>query len=170
MWRSRVAWPYSASGDVRSRAATFAIVVLTLALGGAVLWRIAAPAWSGMRAREPALRLDSAGLALGQGVTLALLGGFRALVADMTWIRMYVGWEKRDLVGTDTLVRLVTALDPRPVYFWLNGARIIAYDAPVWRIEAAGGYDAVAPARQREIEHEQARLALQHIEIGRAHV
>ena len=137
------------------------VILLGLAGGGALLGWIASPVWATMRAREPALRLDSPGLAAGQGATLALLGGFRALVADATWIRMYVGWEQRDLVGTDTLLRLVTAIDPRPIYFWLNGARIIAYDLPNWRIESGGGYDAVPPARQREIDHEQARLALE---------
>ena len=68
---------------------------------------------------------------------LALLGGFRALVADGTWIRMYDVWEERDLPVVDTLIRLVTAIDPRPLYFWLNGARIMAYDMPDWRVAAA---------------------------------
>ncbi|NBW87504.1 MAG: hypothetical protein EBR23_11955, partial [Planctomycetia bacterium] len=60
------------------------------------------------RARQPALRLDAAGA--GQGATLAILGGFRALVADLAWIRMYAVWERRDLPGTETLLRLVTTI------------------------------------------------------------
>lgn len=141
------------------------MVVLGVALAGsgAALDRAVAPVWREVRARQPALQLASAAAA-GQGLTLALLGGFRALVADGTWIRLYALWEKRDLPGTETLARLVTAIDPRPVYFWLNGARIIAYDFPAWRIEAAGGYDAVPADVQRRIGNEQARAALRVLE------
>ena len=69
-----------------------------------------------------------------------------------------------DLPATQTLLDLVTSLDPRPLYFWLNGARILAYDMPVWRIEGEGGYDAVPPARQEAILRAQAQLALRRIE------
>src|SRR5688500_3946230 len=122
-----------------SRLYTWVVIAVVLAPVGAVLNRFAAPAWTTARAREPALRLDSSMAAAGQGVTLALLGGFRALVADALWIRMYVLWERRDLPGTQTLIQLVTAIDPRPVYFWKNGARIVANDLAAWRIDAAGG-------------------------------
>lgn len=144
-------------------------MVAGLALAGTVLGRIADPAWNAFRARQPALRLESAGRAAGHGVTLALLGGFRALVADGIWIRMYALWERRDIAGTDTLVRLASAVDPRPVYFWLNGARIIAYDLPVWRIEASGGFEAVPESAQTRINHEQARQALAHLDAAGAH-
>jgi len=76
---------------------------------------------------------------------------------------MYAQWEKRDLPGTETLLHSVNAIDPRPVYFWLNGARILAYDFPAWRIAAAGGYDAVAPGVQARIIHEQALAGLRQI-------
>jgi hypothetical protein len=142
------------------------VIVAALAVSGAVLERIAAPVWTTVRERQPALRLDSSTAAAGQGVTLALLGGFRALVADGAWIRMYVLWERRDLPGTETLIRFVTAIDPRPVAFWLNGARILAYDLTAWRIEAAGGYDAVAASEQARINREQAALALKHLEAA----
>ena len=135
------------------------VAVGALAGSGAALDQVVAPVWAEIRARQPALRLDSAAAA-GQGLSLALLGGFRALVADAAWIQMYALWEKRDLPGTETLARVVTTIDPRPVYFWLNGARIVAYDFPAWRIEAAGGYDAVPAEAQRAVRHEQARAAL----------
>lgn len=129
---------------------------------------VEAPLWAALRAEQPALRLDSAGAVAGQGVTLGVLGGFRAIVADFTWLRVFVIWEKRDLPATETLLRLVTAIDPRPVYFWLNGARIVAYDMTSWRIAAAGGYDAVPPARQERIGVEQAQLALRRLDEAMA--
>lgn len=131
-----------------------------LIAAGAALDRIVAPVWTAARARQPALRLDSSMAAAGQGVTLALLGGFRALVADAVWIRMYVLWERHDLPGTQSLIQLVTAIDPRPLYFWLNSARILAHDFSAWRIQAAGGYDAAGPAVEARVSQEQGTLAL----------
>lgn len=156
-------------GVLRNRAAMLALIVASLALAGAILRPVADPVWSSFRARQPALQLESAGAAAGQGVTLALLGGFRALVADAIWIRMYTLWERRDIAGTDALLRVVTAIDPRPVYFWVNGARIIANDLPVWRIEAGGGYDAVPESIQIRINHEQGRLALARLAEAMKH-
>lgn len=148
---------------MRSRRHTLLIVLAALVLAGVPLQRLAAPVWAETRARQPALRLDSTMAAAGQGITLALLGGFRSLVADAVWLRMYAGWEKRDLPGTETLIRLVTALDPRPVYFWLNGARIVAYDLTSWRIVLGGGYDVLPQRAQDQIVREQAMLALRHL-------
>ena len=153
---------------MKSRWLTLVGIVAALAVAGAALDRVVAPVWAEVRRRQPAMRLDSASAAAGQGVSLALLGGFRALVADGAWIQMYALWEQRDLPGTETLARLVTTIDPRPVYFWLNAARVVAYDFPAWRIEAAGGYEAVPAEVQRRISHEQARVALRQIAAGMA--
>lgn len=125
-----------------------------------------APVWHEFRARQPALQAETAAAA-GQGVTLALLGGFRALVADAAWLRMYVLWEQRDAPGVATLIRLVATVDPRPVYFWLNGARILAHDLPSWRLAATGGSDGAPAAWRERVEREQAELALRHLAAAR---
>lgn len=142
------------------------VICLVLGLAGAGLGRVVDPAWKTAQAKQPALRLDSTLAAAGQGVTLALLGGFRTLVADIIWLRMYALWEQRDLAATETLIRLVTSIDPRPVYFWLNGARIVGYDLAAWRIEAGGGYERVSEAVQERISREQAAQALRRIETA----
>ncbi|MEO5958696.1 MAG: hypothetical protein ABIZ49_07620 [Opitutaceae bacterium] len=152
---------------MKSRLRMLAMVVGGLALAGLVAEPLAAPVWAAMRAKEPALKLDTTTAAAAQGATLALLGGFRALVADAGWLQVYASWEKRDLAATEASIRLVTAVDPRPVYFWLNGARMIAYDFPVWRIEAAGGYEAVTEERQWQISREQGARALAQLEQAR---
>ena len=139
-----------------------------LALTGGLLRWIEAPLWAEIRSEQPALRLDSTGVAAGQGVTLGVLGGFRAITADFMWLRAHVIWESRDLPTTATLLRLTTALDPRPLYFWLNGARIVAYDMTAWRIAAAGGYDAVPKPEQERIGVEQANLALRRLDEAMA--
>lgn len=153
---------------MKSRLGTLAVIGLVLLAGGAALGRLAVPVWTEAQAKQPALRLDSTMAAAGQGVTLALLGGFRALVADAVWLRMYALWEKQDLPATETLVRMTTGIDPRPVYFWLNGARIVAYDLAAWRILAAGGYDRVPERVQLGIAREQAAQGLRLLEAARA--
>jgi len=153
---------------VRSRLLVFAVIVGGLALTGGALHRIEAPLWAAMRAEQPALRLGSLHAAAGQGATLGVLGGFRAIAADFAWLRVYVIWQTRDLPATQTLLRLVTALDPRPLYFWLNGARIVAYDMAAWRIAAAGGYTTVPLALQERIGVEQAQLALRDLDEAMA--
>lgn len=151
---------------MKSKAWALLVVTVVLASAGAALDRMVQPVWSAARARQPTLRLESATAGLGQGVTLALLGGFRALVADLAWLRMYVLWERRDLPACDSLIRLVGTLDPRPLDFWLNGARIIAFDFPVWRIEAEGGYERVPGSVQERINREQALAALRHLDVA----
>ncbi len=145
------------------------IVVVVLAVTGAVIRPFEEPAWSYVRAQQPALKLDTLQGALGQGVTVGLLGGFRAIAADLFWIKTNTVWEDNDLPATQTFIKLVTAIDPRPLYFWQNGSRMIAYDMPNWRIVAEGGYDAVPQSRQRRIDEEQSAVALRYLEEAFGH-
>jgi len=130
---------------------------------GAALHELEAPVWRAARERSLELRVPADDAVVGQGVTLGMLGGFRAITADFLWLRMYSIWEQRDLPATQTLLSAVSAVDPRPLYFWLNGTRILAYDMPVWRIEAAGGYDVASPAEQKRFRAEQAAMALRRL-------
>lgn len=139
------------------------MVVLCLLAAGLAIRPLEAPAWKKVKAQQPALRLESLKDALGQGVTVGLLGGFRAIVADLFWIRTNSIWEKNDLPGTQTSIKLVTAIDPRPIYFWLNGSRMIAYDMPNWRIDSAGGYDSVPDSVKRHFEEEQSAVAIDYL-------
>ena len=137
-----------------------------LLAAGAVLRPLENPAWQKISASQPQLRLESLKDALGEGITVGLLGGFRAIVADLFWIRTNSVWEKNDLPATQTSIKLVTAIDPRPLYFWLNGSRMIAYDMPNWRIDKAGGYDAVPDAVKRRFDEEQSKVAVKYLETG----
>ena len=145
------------------------VVVVVLAITGAAVRPYEEPAWQFVRAQQPALKLDSLQGALGQGVTVGLLGGFRAIVADFFWIKTNSVWEDNDLPATQTFIKLVTAIDPRPLYFWQNGSRMIAYDMPNWRIVDEGGYDVVPPARQRQIDEQQSAVALAYLNEAFGH-
>lgn len=142
------------------------VVVLGLFVAGLALRPIEGPAWEEVRAKQPALRLDSLKDALGQGVTVGLLGGFRAIVADFIWIRTNAVWETYNRPSTTKYIELVTAIDPRPLYFWLNGSRMIAYDMPNWRIDEAGGYDVVPDSVKRRFDEEQSSFAIKYLEGG----
>ncbi|MDG1240984.1 MAG: hypothetical protein P8R37_03825 [Opitutae bacterium] len=134
-------------------------VLLVLILLGAATRPIEAPAWQVVSARQPEMNLQAIEGALGQGLVIGVLGGFRAVMADFLWIRTNAIWERRDRVKLDAMVRLVTTLDPRADFFWINGARMIAYDVPNWRIQEEGGYTDVPENRQRALDREQAEQA-----------
>jgi tetratricopeptide (TPR) repeat protein len=145
------------------------LVVVALAITGAAVRPFEEPAWQFVKSKQPALKLDSLQGALGQGVTVGLLGGFRAIVADFFWIKTNAVWEDNDLPKTQTFIKLVTAIDPRPLYFWQNGSRMIAYDMPNWRIMEEGGYDTVPQVRQRKIDEEQSAVALNYLNEAFGH-
>jgi hypothetical protein len=98
----------------------------------------------------------------GRGGALAVLGGLRSVVARGFWLKANLAWERREAAATVELIALTVAADERPVYFWLNGARMLAHDLPEWRLEAA----APAAVRQRTVA-EGAQQALRFLEQGR---
>lgn len=139
------------------------VVIIALFLVGVALRPIEGPIWAEFKEREPAMQLEDLEAALGQGVTIGLLGGFRSVVADLLWIRTHAVWEEQEtavIPATETMIRLVTTIDPRPLYFWINGARMIAYDMAVWRVREAGGYGYIPEAAERRYHDEQAETAI----------
>jgi hypothetical protein len=146
----------------RTGAATFA----ALAVAGWVLAPLERSAWAQVAANAPELRADTLAGDLGQGAVVGLLGGFRSLVADFVYLKAWSDWDEHDLRGTVTHLRLTTAIDPRPVYFWINGARMMANDMPGWRVEQAGGWETVPVAVQRTFAREQAALGIAYLEEG----
>ena len=125
-----------------------------------MLHRIVEPVSRARCVARPELRLVPGALAVGQGATFGILGGCRTMMADLVWLRAYLAWERRDAPATETLLKLASVLDPHPIYFWLNGARIMAYDMPAWEIAAAGGPLKISPTQQALISAVQARRAL----------
>jgi hypothetical protein len=148
---------------VKSEWATLGVVVGVLALTGFGLRGVDTTLSVALRAGEPANRIGPRLAGAGQGVMLGLLGGNRAAAADLAWLRAEVLAEHRDLAGADAMLHWVTMLDPRPLYFWLNGARIMAYDMAVWRIAAAGGHERMPRGQQRTLVQEQAWRALDRL-------
>lgn len=89
---------------------------------------------------------------LGQGLTLAALGGFRGVAANFVWISLTMAWEEQQWVRVRTLAELAVLLQPRVLFFWENSAWHLAWNASV----AAINYPrpGITPA-QREREARQ---------------
>ena len=134
-------------------------ILLLLVLLGLLGRPIEAPAWKAVKMEQPEMNLGALEGTLGQGLIIGVLGGFRSILADFLWIRTNVIWERKDHIKLDSMVRLVTTLDPRPDFFWINSSRMIAYDVPNWRILEEGGYSNVSEERQQAINLEQSAQA-----------
>lgn len=111
--------------------------------------------WNDIYRDVPGLKLEEMDQALGEGVVLGVFGGLRSLVADFAWLQLNQKWEARDWVSLRVFIRLVTSLDPKPEFFWINSARMLAYDVPHWRIAKAGGVSVLQPGKQEQIVVEQ---------------
>ncbi len=151
------------------RAITFGVCAVSLFVLGLALAPLERPAWREVRSFQPELNLDKLEGALGQGLVLGLLGGFRTIIADMVFIRMNGYWEDKDREKTEALINLATAIDPRPMFFWLNGSRIMAYDIPIWRIREHGDTSDVPEAIQKQIYKEQAERGLALVDAAAAY-
>lgn len=96
----------------------------------------------------------------GRGGLASALGGLRAVVAGSYWLRANLAWEQREAATMETFLGLTIAADERHLYFWLNGARMLAYDVPGWQpgnIPLAVGH---------QVRGEQAQRALRFLEKG----
>jgi len=124
-----------------------------LFMGGFLLRALEQPA-------PAALRGEQLTALAGQGGLPAVLGGLRSTVAGGFWLRANLAWERRDAAGTAALLELTVAADERPAYFWLNGARMLAYDVPEW-------LPVTAPAAVRQqVRDGQAQRALDFLSKG----
>ncbi|MGB0185037.1 MAG: hypothetical protein ACPF9Q_06355, partial [Opitutales bacterium] len=138
------------------RLQSWAVALLVLLGAALVLKPVKEVCWEAVQAGQAELRVDSLDESVGQGVVLGVLGGLRSLVADFAWLELNRKWEARDRAGLGAMIQLVTSIDPRPEFFWINSARMIGYDVPHWRIAEAGGYGLVPETEQAAINAEQA--------------
>lgn len=91
---------------------------------------------------------------------VGVLGGLRAPLANLVWVEGYVHWEQKNLGGVEKAIRLAVAVDPEPLFFWINGARIMAYDMPRWHLRQLRENGAIDPRLVEEVRAEHAQKAL----------
>ncbi|MCX7826604.1 MAG: hypothetical protein N2689_13740 [Verrucomicrobiae bacterium] len=105
-----------------------ALIALVLALAGAVK----VPFEASMAADRPSNRLMLSVKMreqIGQGLSLALLGGVRALGADFLWVAARVAWEEHRWFTMQQNFEIVTLLQPRAIYFWDMASWHLAWNA-----------------------------------------
>lgn len=103
--------------------------------------------------------------ARGAGVedVVSRLGGARVLAADWQWLQANLAWERRDEAAVRQRIGWAATCDPETAYFWINGARVLAYDLPAWRAER----ESAAPAAVlRQAKRAGAEEALRWLERG----
>jgi hypothetical protein len=122
--------------------------------------------WRSVRPSIPEIGRKDLEPSLGQGVLLGVLGGLRTLIADLTWIRSYVLWERKDRGGCEALMRAACALDPYSRYFWEHTGYVVGYDLAHWEIRRRGGYDKVPSEIQDRLFKTYARRGIDIIEEG----
>ncbi len=66
---------------------------------------------------------------VGQAGFIAALGGFRALVANLLWVKAYVEWEKTHWEKMRQIFNTVVALQPGSILFWDGAAWHMAFNA-----------------------------------------
>jgi len=63
------------------------------------------------------------------------VGGYRTFAADCLWLETNLAWETKDASRARRMIDFTVSADPQSPYFWLNSARMLAYDFPVWRCQ-----------------------------------
>jgi hypothetical protein len=81
----------------------------------------------------------------------ASFGGIRELAAGLQWVRVYGAWRKQDAALLERRLRWVVRLDPEPLAYWLNGARMLCHDVAAWRLAEAGSSTEAAGIRQVQL-------------------
>ena len=90
-------------------------------------------------------------------------------MADLLWLEANASLSSGDLATAEALLGAVTAMDPRPVYFWVNAARITACDIAAGRVAAFGGASRLPAGVWRRMGLEQARRALRVLDAALQH-
>jgi hypothetical protein len=89
--------------------------------------------------------------AIGQGMAIALLAGFRGVVADFVWIQSHDYWEKKQWLQQYRDMEVVATLQPQSILFWDEGAWHMA-----WNIGYAVSVDTNNVSRAQGIKRERA--------------
>lgn len=151
---------------LNSRWKTVGLVLGVLLLAGVLLRPFEEEVWGQVREGQPALNFSEIEGAAGQGIVLGLLSGARALLADLIWVRGYTAWADMDVERSSALINLAVGIDPRPLFFWINGGRILAYDLPAMRVDHLRMDGPVPEVVSQRIHREQAEQALVFFERG----
>lgn len=87
---------------------------------------------------------------LGQGAALAVLSGFRSVLADWLWLKANAYFEQQQWFRMQQTMELVCLLQPRSIFFWEMGAWHLA-----WNLSHAARYDVQEPNLAKRLKTQQ---------------
>lgn len=97
---------------------------------------------------------------LGQGLTIAALGGFRGIAANFLWLYLTEAWSHKQWSRVRANAEMAVILQPRVTFFWDHGAWMLAWNASA---DALNYMEADSYTRQKEGQRyiEQGRRMLE---------
>lgn len=102
---------------------------------------------------------------IGQSAFIAVLGGFRSVIADLLFIDAYSAWERTDWTNLLLRLRQATELQPHAILFWEIAGWHMAWNAGTAALED----DSKSPAARRRLQHEYIELGKDFLVRGSAH-
>src|SRR5207253_7907554 len=102
---------------------------------------------------------------LGQSAVIAVLGGFRSVMADLLFIDAYSAWERTDWTYLLLRLRQATELQPRAILFWEMAGWHMAWNAGTAALED----DSKSPAARHRLQHDYLELGKDFLVRGIAH-
>jgi hypothetical protein len=102
---------------------------------------------------------------IGQSAFIAVLGGFRSVIADLLFIDAYSAWERTDWTYLLLRLRQATELQPRSVLFWEIAGWHMAWNAGTAVLED----ESKSPATRQRLQREYLKLGEDFLVRGLAH-
>jgi hypothetical protein len=102
---------------------------------------------------------------IGQSAFIAVLGGFRSVIADLLFIDAYSAWERTDWTYLLLRLRQATELQPRAILFWEMAGWHMAWNAGTAALED----DSKSPAARHRLQHDYLELGKDFLVRGIAH-
>ena len=99
---------------------------------------------------------------VGQTAFIAILGGFRSVVADLLFIDAHFAWERVDWSHLLLRLRQVTMLQPHVTMFWDIAAWHMASNASI----SSANDTSLSPAGRKRLEREYIELGRDFLERG----
>lgn len=95
-------------------------------------------------------------------VSRSALDGIKKLAGGLAWVGVYGDWRRRDVGSMMRGMEWTVRLDPDTMVYWLDSARIIAYDVKTWR------EDRGSEEEPSSVKYEQLHRAIAWLDQGRA--
>lgn len=102
---------------------------------------------------------------IGQSAFVAVLGGFRSVIADLLFIDAYSAWERTDWTLLLLRLRQATELQPHAILFWEMAGWHMAWNAGTAALED----ESKSPATRRRLQAEYLNLGEDFLVRGVAH-